>query len=135
MAAKRIAKELKSLQESPEFSIQVESDLEWKAKIKGPLQSPYEGGLFTILIIFPPDYPFKPPHVTFATKIYHPNISSSSGEVCLCEAKDNWSPAHTVAKLLKSIEILLKRPNPEECLEPDISQEYMHCYSKFEKNR
>ena len=133
MAAKRIVKELKLLQESEEFSIEVESDFKWKAKIKGPQQSPYEGGVFIILVKFPTDYPFKPPNIAFVTKIYHPNINSSSGKICLSEAKDNWSPAHNVAKLLKAIELLMKNPNPEDCLEPNIAQECMNCYSKFVK--
>lgn len=44
--------------------------------ITGPPDTPYEGGKFAISIELPDKYPFKPPKMTFATKIWHPNISS-----------------------------------------------------------
>ena len=54
-----------------------------KGKINGPLETVYEGGVFDIDIIIPKQYPFEPPKMMFITKIWHPNISSQTGAICL----------------------------------------------------
>ncbi|XP_011830164.1 PREDICTED: ubiquitin-conjugating enzyme E2 E1 isoform X4 [Mandrillus leucophaeus] len=84
---------------------------EWRSTILGPPGSVYEGGVFFLDITFTPEYPFKPPKVTFRTRIYHCNINSQ-GVICLDILKDNWSPALTISKVLLSICSLLTDCNP-----------------------
>lgn len=92
----------------------------WHATIFGPEGTPYHQGVFELDIMFPDEYPFKPPKIYFITPIYHCNISSNGG-ICLDILKDNWSPALNISNLLLSICSLLAEPNPKDPLVPEIA--------------
>lgn len=49
-----------------------------KGTFEGPPGTPYEGGIYEVNIDIPTEYPFKPPVMKFATKVWHPNISSQT---------------------------------------------------------
>ena len=121
---KRIQRELMDMKQSPppNCSAGVAGDNlnRWHGTIIGPEGTPYTGGLFHLDIEFPKNYPFKPPHVTFKTRIYHPNINER-GEICLDILKSEWSPALTITNVLLSICSLLNDPNPEDPLVPAIA--------------
>jgi ubiquitin-conjugating enzyme (huntingtin interacting protein 2) len=74
----------------------------------------YEGGTFYVDITIPPDYPFKPPKMKFDTKIWHPNISSQTGAICLDILKNEWTPALTIRTALISLQALLCSPEPDD---------------------
>ena len=136
-AIKRINKELLDLGKDPPAGCSAgpidESDLyQWQASIVGPDDSPYSGGVFFLNIHFPTDYPFKPPKVTFTSKIYHPNINSN-GSICLDILKDQWSPALTISKVLLSISSLLTDANPDDPLVPEIAKLYKEDRAAFEE--
>merc|ERR1712226_894425 len=135
-ALKRITKEWKNLQTDPPSScsagpVNQEDLYHWAGTLVGPSDSPYQGGVFSLNIMFPTDYPFKPPKVQFKTKIYHPNINSNGG-ICLDILKDQWSPALTSSKVLLSISSLLTDPNPDDPLVPDIARQYKTSRKEYE---
>lgn len=137
---RRINKELDEIKQcnhdsqNATFSVDKSDDnpLVWTGYIFGPEKTPYQGGMFKITINFPQNYPFKPPKVSFNTKIYHPNISES-GYICIDILKDNWSPALSTLKVLLSICSLLNDPNPDDPLVPAIAQVYNTNRKLFEK--
>lgn len=92
----------------------------WHGFIIGPDETPYQGGKFKLSIIFPKDYPFSPPMITFETKIFHPNINRH-GSICIDILKNKWSPVLTLSKILLSISSLLSEPNSSDPLEADIA--------------
>ena len=127
MSIKRIAKELRDLEKEPPSNCSAgpvgEDMFHWKGTIIGPSDSPYAGGVFWLNIHFPSDYPFKPPKITFDTRIYHPNINRN-GSICLDILSGEWSPALTISKVLLSISSLLTEPNPDDPLVSDIANIY-----------
>ena len=104
---------------------------QWTCVIKGPPNSPYEGGFWAISVLFPQDYPFHPPRVRFVTPVYHCNIDSH-GNICLDILKDNWSPALTIGKVLLSLTSLLSDPNPNDPLDVFKAQLYRTDRSRYD---
>jgi len=127
-SAKRIHKELAEISLDPPSNCSAgpsgDNLFVWHSTIMGPESSPYDGGVFFLDINFPQDYPFKPPKVTFKTRIYHCNISGT-GAICLDVLKDQWSPALTISKVLLSVLSLLTDANPYDPLVQSIANEYM----------
>ncbi|XP_076451823.1 ubiquitin-conjugating enzyme E2 E1-like [Babylonia areolata] len=126
---KRIQKELAeiTLEPPPNCSAGPKGDnlYEWASTILGPTGSVYEGGVFFLDINFSTEYPFKPPKVTFKTRIYHCNINSQ-GAICLDILKENWSPALTISKVLLSVCSLLTDCNPADPLVSSIANQYLN---------
>ena len=137
MALRRIQKELADLQKDPPSNCSagpIGDDLfKWEGVIMGPADCPYAGGVFKLQILFPVDYPFKPPNVQFITKIYHPNINPS-GLICLDILKQQWSPALTISKVLLSITSLLTDPNPDDPFVPEIANLLKRNKGEYEAN-
>ncbi|CAO1618090.1 unnamed protein product [Sympodiomycopsis kandeliae] len=135
MALKRINKELADLGRDPPSSCSAgptgDNMFQWQATIMGPGDSPFSGGVFFLNITFPTDYPFKPPKVSFLTKIYHPNINSN-GSICLDILRDQWSPALTISKVLLSICSMLTDPNPDDPLVPEVANLYKTDRARYE---
>ena len=66
--------------------------------MEGPIDSPYEGGLFELELLLPEGYPLEAPKVTFKTKIYHPNIDKDGG-ICQDTFNKDWCLASTIQHL------------------------------------
>jgi ubiquitin-conjugating enzyme E2 D/E len=88
----------------------------WIATINGPDEMPYTNSVFELDIVFPSDYPFKPPHIHFMTKMFHPNIQSQDGNICLDTLSYNWSPGLGMGQVLLMIISLLTDPNVDDPL-------------------
>nr|CAH7736719.1 unnamed protein product [Callosobruchus chinensis] len=139
IAAQRIKREFKEVIKSEEVAkcaIKVElvndSYTELKGEIAGPPDTPYEGGTFILEIKVPETYPFNPPKVRFMTKIWHPNISSVTGAICLDILKDQWAAAMTLRTVLLSLQALLSAAEPDDPQDAVVAKQYRENLEMFQ---
>lgn len=99
--------------------------------LKGPEGSPYEGGWYLLDIKLPPSYPFHPPNIVFQTKVWHPNISSETGVICLDILKKEWSPVLTIKTVLMSIQALLQSPAPDDPQDAVVARQLLSTPTEF----
>ncbi|KAJ4770906.1 ubiquitin-conjugating enzyme E2 [Rhynchospora pubera] len=78
----------------------------WSATIFGPDETPWEGGVFGLRLIFGDNYPDRPPRVRFTSEVFHPNVYSD-GTLCMDIIQDAWSPCHNVSTILTSIQVFV----------------------------
>lgn len=105
LSVKRLKKEYLSLQNEPvplAVAKPIDSNiLEWRFLIKG--SDDYEGGYYHGKLIFPPQYPMKPPGIMFFTPSGRFEVNK---RVCLTISDfhpETWSPLWTVGSILTGI--------------------------------
>lgn len=77
--------------------------LEWYYVVSGPDDSPYAGGYYLGRLVFPRDFPFKPPSIYMMT----PNGRfKTNTRLCLSISDyhpDTWNPAWSVSTILTGL--------------------------------
>lgn len=104
-----------------------------KGVITGAEGTPYDGGKFDLEIKVEDNYPFQPPKVKFTTPIWHPNISSVTGAICLDVLKDKWAAALTIRTVLLSISAMMAKPEPDDPQDAVVAKQYKSDQSMFVK--
>ncbi|KAM3186786.1 Ubiquitin-conjugating enzyme E2 G2 [Hymenolepis weldensis] len=150
IALKRLTAEYKQLSRSAPEGIMAgpvddSNFFEWEALIVGPNDTPYQGGLFSARLTFPPDYPHSPPAMRFVTKIFHPNIYLD-GRVCISilhpagsdpigyeDASERWSPVQSIEKILLSVVSLLSEPNCDSAANLDAAILWRQNREKYDE--
>ncbi|XP_071479943.1 ubiquitin-conjugating enzyme E2 G1-like [Diadema setosum] len=119
----------------------------WELLVMGPPDTFYEGGYFKAHLIFPKDYPNKPPKMKFVSEIWHPNIDKD-GDVCISilhepgedkwgyeKPSERWLPIHTVETILLSVISMLADPNDESPANVDAAKDWRADYHGAFKRR
>lgn len=104
----------------------------WRGTFPGPVGTPYDGGTFEVDIQLPADYCVAPPRLTFLTKVWHPNVSSTNGSTCLFTT--DWSGALTLPKMLLCAYVLLCDGVPDESPHDTVvASQYVYRRELFER--
>lgn len=134
---KQLARELKSLDETPPEGIKVGvNDDDFStiyADIEGPAGTPYENGVFRMKLILSRDFPHSPPKGYFLTKIFHPNIATN-GEICVNTLKRDWTPSLGLRHVLIVVRCLLIEPFPESALNEQAGKMLLENYEEYARH-
>ncbi|EPQ56697.1 UBC-like protein [Gloeophyllum trabeum ATCC 11539] len=106
-AYKRLTKEYVNMQKEPPpfvWAIPDEKNiLTWNYIIRGPPDSPFAGGEYHGVLMFPSEYPFKPPGI----KMYTPSGRFQPDKKICFSMSDfhpgSWNPAWSVATILTGL--------------------------------
>ncbi|GAM86705.1 hypothetical protein ANO11243_047240 [Dothideomycetidae sp. 11243] len=133
---RRLGKEIQDVQKDEHSGITLELEdpaqiTRLKGVFRGPPDTPYEGGTYVVDIQIPNEYPFQPPKMKFDTKIWHPNISSVTGAICLDTLGTAWSPILTLKSALISLQSLLASPEPKDPQDAQVATMLMTEPAKF----
>ncbi|KAM0788527.1 SUMO conjugating enzyme Hus5 [Microbotryomycetes sp. NB124-2] len=106
----------------------------WDVGIPGKEGTIWAEGLYKMQMIFPEDYPSKPPKCKFTPPLFHPNVYPS-GTVCLSilNEEKSWKPSITVKQIVLSIQDLLTNPNANDPAQLDAYQLYKKDLKAYEK--
>ncbi|KAL5041924.1 ubiquitin-conjugating enzyme/RWD-like protein [Aspergillus fruticulosus] len=99
----------------------------------GPPGTPYEGGTYKVDIKIPTEYPFRPPVMKFITKVWHPNVSSQTGAICLDTLSSAWSPILTIKAALLSLQSLLSTPEPKDPQDAEVATMLLRNPREFDR--
>ena len=63
--------------------------------------------------------------------VWHPNISSVTGAICLDILKDQWSPALTMKTAMLSLQALMCSPEPNDPQDAVVATMYKERHAEF----
>jgi len=118
MCTRRLTRELHALHRNPMVNprvhaIPIETNiLEWHYVIEGSNGTPYEGGYYWGKLVFPKEYPLKPPSVIMLT----PNGRFKTGRrLCLSMSDfhpESWNPMWSVSTIISGLISFMVESSP-----------------------
>ena len=125
------------------FSLENNQINRWRITMIGPKNTPYEGGLFTLLAVFPDNYPINGPEIRFMNKIYHLNVDFKNylGHICVANLNSWWIsgkvkdyPYYTMKQVLFDIFCLFYVQNIEYAFDDEMAKLYINNRDQYEAN-
>ena len=108
LTTKRLREELIKLKTEPPPGIIAEPDesniLKWFYVIRGPADTPFEGGIYIGKLIFPSEYPMKAPSIYMLTPSGRFQINK---KICMSMSDfhpESWNPMWSVATIIQGVQ-------------------------------
>jgi ubiquitin-protein ligase len=81
-------------------------------------------------------YPINPPYAHFVTDVFHVNISSNGGSICvdILKQKEQWSPTYSFDLIVQNMLMLFDQPNNASPYNSEASRCWVDC-EKLVKER
>eukprot|EP00484_Ammonia_sp_Unknown_P006020 CAMPEP_0197074974 /NCGR_PEP_ID=MMETSP1384-20130603/211377_1 /TAXON_ID=29189 /ORGANISM="Ammonia sp." /LENGTH=866 /DNA_ID=CAMNT_0042513817 /DNA_START=10 /DNA_END=2611 /DNA_ORIENTATION=+ len=134
---RRVVQEMSNILRDPHpfWDIYVEESnlFFWKLVLCGPIDTPYQGGVYLLYMQFAEEYPEKPPKMRFITPIKHVNVNSY-GRICHSVFDRNYQPDTKVRDILDNVFGLLLEPDWDDPLDSVLRQEYADNKHKFRES-
>lgn len=109
-AIRRLLKDLQEIHRHPVPFVHAEPIDDnlflWHGNLMGPSQTPFEGGIFHIVIEVPCNYPDSPPSIELSCEIPHPFVNGKHVSLSLLTA-EGWSPVYSIQTLLLQLQSFL----------------------------
>lgn len=82
-------------------------------------------------------YPNNPPYAHFITDVYHTNISSSGGSICvdILKEKAQWMPSYGFDAVVQNILMLFGQPNNASPYNGEASRLWVDCEKIFKERK
>jgi len=87
--------------------------------------------VFRVRLRLGSDFPQAPPKGYFLTKIFHPNVAESTGEICVNTLKKDWKESFGIKQILLTVKCLLIVPNPESALNEEAGRLLLEHYDDY----
>ena len=104
----------------------------WNISLIGPQDTPYAGGTFILTADFQETYPKTKPEVRFTNKIYHLNVRSSDGHICI-STLNSWKPNTPMVDVISAIFALFYDQNPDSPYSGEMAREYKSNRNEFNR--
>ena len=104
----------------------------WEITMKGPKNSLYEKGIFTITIDFPYNFSDGRPEIRLKTKIYHLNVNPSNGHISE-PFIHNWKPTTPIVDILIGIFLTFFAQDPGSPYSGKQAKEYETNFKDFKR--
>ena len=100
-----------------------------KCTMRGQPGTLYQGLVLKLTLIFPDNYPFKPPAIIFSHSLFHPNVTAEG--VLDPTIFQDWCPAYTIPSILMQVLVVLG--DPQFCLEENLVTKVLErkCVNSF----